>query len=522
MILIISFMSDPNLDNKLANRYQLLETLGQGSMGKVYLAEDALLGDVRVAVKFLAQSMLSDRMRQRFLQEAKTCAQLGQKSIHIIRVTDYGLNQENIPFYVMEYLQGQSLSHAISISPLPIPRFLALTKQICLGLQAAHQGILLKGQSKPVQIIHRDIKPSNILIVQDSTLGELAKILDFGIAKLMQEEAEQTNCFMGTLAYASPEQMEGRELDSRSDIYSLGILMYQMLTGKLPLRANSHTFGGWYEAHRNQIPVALAEAEPDLKVPKLLEELVMSCLEKARESRPQDTGKVLRALAPLEERFVQGFRISQRINAALTRVPVNRRQNGPVAEAEQENRLCRLMSWPKTKPVAEIVFPHPLPASGGHLATVWAMMPNQEVAQRSVSTRYNTFICTMMPHPMVLWLTVLYSSSHGARWLPCYIDLKSKAGQEMGYLLGQSGYYKLLLFNLESPRRCAHVFTCHIAHRQKQLLQEWVLNSRVRPSIGSISDSKEVLRQELNSRLKPRVLQQLEAIYLDAGSEFAD
>jgi serine/threonine protein kinase len=119
-------MSDSNLGCKLANRYELLEPLGQGSMGRVYLAEDTLLGSVQVAVKFLSQTLLNENMRDRFMQEAMTCAQLGQRSIHVVRVTDYGVNDEGVPFYVMEYLQGQSLSQLIHLQPLPIPRFLGV------------------------------------------------------------------------------------------------------------------------------------------------------------------------------------------------------------------------------------------------------------------------------------------------------------------------------------------------------------------------------------------------------------
>ena len=104
-------MTDPNLGRKLANRYEIVETLGQGSMGKVYLAEDSLLGGVPVAVKFLVQTLLSDKMKERFMREAMTCAQLGQKSIHVVRVSDYGVTEDEIPFYVMEYLKGKSLGH---------------------------------------------------------------------------------------------------------------------------------------------------------------------------------------------------------------------------------------------------------------------------------------------------------------------------------------------------------------------------------------------------------------------------
>ncbi|ASC74211.1 Serine/threonine-protein kinase A [Halomicronema hongdechloris C2206] len=513
--------TDPNLGRKLANRYELVEPIGQGSMGKVYLADDTLLGNVKVAVKFLSQTLLNHKMQERFVQEAMTCAQLGLNSIHVVRVTDYGVSDDGIPFYVMEYLRGQSLSHLINLQPLPVPRFLGLTRQICLGLKTAHDGILLKGQQVPIPIIHRDIKPSNILITQDPTLGELAKVLDFGIAKLMQSDGDQTNCFMGTLAYASPEQMEGQELDRRSDIYSLGIMMFQMLTGKLPLRANSHTFGGWYKVHHSQTPQTLTQADPQLKVPKRLDTLIMTCLKKKPEQRPQTIMEILEALEPLEQRFGGGFRIGQRIGATLSRVPVTRQPEVSDSLPKAE-RICRLTSWPKTKPVAEIVFPHPLPTSSGSLATLWAMMPQREIERRLISTRYNTFICTLSPHPMALWLTALFSSQHGPRWLPCYLDLKASSGQEMAFLLGRSGEYKLLLFALEAPQRCAHVLNCHIEETQKKLLQEWVMAARVHPSVGSPSDSKDLLRTELNQRLKPKVERYLNSLYSEAGSEISE
>lgn len=513
-------MSDPNLSQKLANRYELIEPLGQGSMGKVYLAEDALLGSVRVAIKFLSQALLNERMRNRFLQEAMTCAQLGQKSIHVVRVTDYGVNDDNIPFYVMEYLRGQGLGQIVGAQGLPIPRFLGIARQICLGLLAAHEGIILKGQRHPAPIIHRDIKPSNILIIQDPSLGELAKILDFGIAKLIQDGGDQTNCFMGTLAYASPEQMEGLELDIRSDIYSLGILMFQMLTGKLPLRANSHTFGGWYKVHQSQIPQRISTLDSRLKVPKLLEDLVMACLEKSPDKRPQTVRDILNDLQPLEDRFINGFRIGQRIGTTLTRVPVPRPLD-PIDD-RQEDQACRLASWPKGKPTAEIVFSHSLPTSKGNLATLWAMMPQAEIEKRLVSTRYNTFICTLSPHPMVLWLTVLYSNLHGPRWLPCYLDLKTATSQEMVYLLGKTGHYKLMLFALEEPQQCAHILTCNVASAQQGRLQEWAMTARSLPSLGSTHLSKELLRNELNDKLKPKVLRQLESLYLDTDSDLSE
>ncbi|MGD1905254.1 MAG: serine/threonine protein kinase [Leptolyngbyaceae cyanobacterium] len=506
-------MTDPNIGRKLANRYELADMLGQGAMGRVYLAEDTLLGGVMVAVKFLSQTLLNDKMRDRFVVEATTCAQLGQRSIHVVRVTDYGVSEDEVPFYVMEYLRGDSLSKMIHQNPLPVPRFLGLTRQIGLGLKSAHDGIRVKGQDKPVPIIHRDIKPSNILVTQDPTLGELAKILDFGIAKLIQADADQTSSFMGTLAYASPEQMEGRELDNRSDIYSFGMMMFQMLTGRLPLKASSHTFGGWYKAHHSQTPTPIHEVDPTLKVPKALEKLIMDCLAKQPESRPQTVADILKSLEPLEHRFGSGFQIGQRIGATLSRLPVVKKPPSADSVPETEEDLSRLTSWPKNKPIAEIVFPHPLPTSQRTLSTLWVMLPRTEVDKRLLGTRYNNFICTMSPHPMVLWLTVLYNAQYGPRWLPCYLDLKTKAGQEMAFLIGQTGQYKILFFTIENPHRCAHVVPCTVAGPQRKMLQEWVMAARTHRSLGTPSSSKEILKNELNTNLKAKVLQQLEASY---------
>ena len=216
-------MSDPNVGRLLGKRYRLQEIIGTGAMGRVYRAKDVLLGGVPVAVKFLALSVQNKKMRlrERFEREAKTCALLGQKSINIVRVMDYGVDEKSTPFSVMEYLQGKSLSQIIRDEKPSLLRFLSLARQISSGLQCAHNGIVVDGKVCP--IIHRDIKPSNMLAIHDASFGELVKVLDFGIAKLLLSDTQQTNYYLGTLAYSSPEQMEGKELDNRSDIYSLGI-----------------------------------------------------------------------------------------------------------------------------------------------------------------------------------------------------------------------------------------------------------------------------------------------------------
>jgi serine/threonine-protein kinase len=504
--------TDPYIGRLLSNRYQLTELVGKGAMGRVYRAEDVLLGAM-IAVKFLSQTLLNRKMRDRFKAEARTCAQLGQKSIHIVRVTDYGVNEEDIPFYVMEYLQGESLNEVINAQPIPLPRFLSFSRQICLGLQCAHRGVMAEGKICP--IIHRDIKPSNILVSQDTSLGELVKILDFGIAKLIQEDSGQTNSFMGTLAYSSPEQMEGRELDARSDIYSLGVMMFEMLTGKMPLQAETHSFGSWYKTHHFQPPRSFEAANPGVRLPKALENLVMSCLSKSPVDRPQSVADVLKALEPLEQRYSANRQISNRIGEILARKPEIEPVNHHRAPLPEN--VCQLATWPKDKPTAQIVFAQPIQTQKGALPSIWVMLPQQEINIIQVNQLYNkiykNFLCTMHPHPMVLWVTAiynqLYSQEHGPRWMPCYLDLKNPQGQEMIRLLGEKGQYQVLLFALEAPERCAHAITLQIHPSQCSLLQQWAITSQPQLSVGQPTMSKNMLKAELE-KIKPKIIEEIE------------
>ncbi len=230
-----------------------------------------------------------------------------------------------------------------------------MARQICLGLQCAHQGIFVNGELCP--IIHRDIKPSNILVIPDPSFGELVKILDFGIAKLIQSsDSAKTNCYLGTLTYSSPEQMEGQELDNRSDIYSLGVIMFEMLTGKIPLQANTESFGGWYKAHHFQPPRSFASVDPRLEVPEELENLVMKCLAKAPSDRFQNISEILQTLASLEQYLGQSI-VNQASAPGVKSVepPIIPREELTLSVDEVE----QLPSWPKNKPLADILFPHP-------------------------------------------------------------------------------------------------------------------------------------------------------------------
>jgi eukaryotic-like serine/threonine-protein kinase len=500
---------DPNLGQLLISRYQLVELIGKGSMGRVYRAEDTLLGGVPVAVKFLAKSLLSERMKMRFAAEARLGALLGQRSIHIVRVIDYGVNQEDAPFYVMEYLQGENLSDMLMVDPIPFQRFLKLMRHICLGLQSAHEGIKVDGEL--CSIIHRDIKPSNVLVIQDLALGELAKVLDFGIAKFMSDrDSGQTQSFMGTLAYCSPEQIEGRELDNRSDIYSLGITMFEMLTTKMPLQAENHSIGSWYKTHHNQKPLPLEVAAPGLNLPKALVDLIMGCMAKSPSDRPQTVKEILEALQPLEQSFgVPEPEIKAQPTVAAEEIANRSTVILPQSALLSVEETCWQTSWPEDKPVAEIVFPQMVKTQTEQAAAVWMMLPRQDIQKRLLNMRYNQFLFATAPHPMMLWITAIYDSTQGARWMPCYLDLKNKYYQEMTLLLGQTGYYQLIFFALEDPVHCANVMTTTIAPYQRQLFREWVQSSQNLVSTAAASLSKDVLKAEFE-KLKPKILEKLQ------------
>ncbi|MGF1496430.1 MAG: serine/threonine-protein kinase [Elainellaceae cyanobacterium] len=525
--MLANSQTDPNIGRKLrSDRYELVKQLGQGAMGRVYGAKDLTLGGVLVAVKFLSQTLLNRRMRDRFEREAKTCALLGQRSNHIIRVTDYGVDENEVPFYVMEYLDGANLSDLIRHKPLSVPRFLSLSRQICLGLHCAHEGIPINGDIYP--IIHRDIKPSNIFIIPDNALGmlnggnspgEFVKILDFGIAKTLQADSQQTNCFMGTLAYSSPEQMEGCELDQRSDIYSLGVMMFQMLTGRMPLYADTHTFGGWYKAHREHLPRSFESVNPGAQIPKLLENLVMACLAKSPGDRPQSVAEIIKAMEPLEERFRSGQGIADRIKQQLK---VKRVRAVPKPGNLSPEEICRLASWPNNKPRAEIVFPHLLQTSDKPLATLWVMLPQQDIKTQMTAIAHNKFMFSPSPHPVLLWVTIFYTHSQGPRWLPCYLDLKSPMGQKLIRVLSESKHYQVLFFALERPEHCAEVLTLSITEpavlarpelidEQSKLLNEFAFMGYSAPA-SEPKYSKGLLKAELE-RIKPTILQKLEAIW---------
>ena len=504
---------DSNYGQLLANRYQLSDLVGEGAMGRVYRAKDTVLGGVTVAIKFLSHALLNQNMRDRFEREATISALLGEKSIHVVRVRDYGVDENNIPFYVMEFLLGESINELIYYQPMALSRFLILIRHVCLGLESAHQGIYLNGEL--CRVIHRDIKPSNIIVIQDASLGEVAKILDFGIAKLIQADASQTQSFMGTLAYCSPEQMEGKELDSRSDIYSLGVMMYEMLTMDMPLLPQNSSFGGWYQAHHNFEPEAFSSR---FNLPESLQDLVFRCLAKEREDRPQSVREILEVLETFEvtqskaQFSTNSDRDHHLVPQADTAIDLFDLElaTQKTIDLNSATEICLQVSWPEDKPLCKIVFTRLIDTPLGQVPVLCVMLDREDIDNRLSSTRYNQFLYIGNPHPMVLWITLLYDREHGPKWLSCYLDLKSHKGQQIARSLSEEKKYRILFYSLEQPQHCQHIVSSTINSDNCQKLEQWANLSQVTVSLGDAKMAKRILKQELE-KLKEPILNKVKA-----------
>jgi len=262
------------------SHYRIIEKLGEGGMGVVYKAQDTRL-DRFVAIKFLPAHLSSSaENKARFLQEAKATAALNHPNI--LSMYDVG-ERDDAMFLVLELIDGKTLStHIASLqsgSGVPVKQAIEWAIQIAQGLRAAHDK----------NIIHRDIKPHNIMVTDQNQI----KIMDFGLAKLTTGSSmTKTGASFGTPSYMSPEQSQGLPADHRSDIWSLGVVLYEMLTTELPFRAE-HTAGLSYLIV-NENP--LAPSVLDRRIPHTVDIVVQKMLEKDRSQRYQDTAEVLRAI----------------------------------------------------------------------------------------------------------------------------------------------------------------------------------------------------------------------------------
>jgi serine/threonine protein kinase len=281
----------------IADRYKVLSLLGEGAMGAVYLVEQTAIRR-RAALKLLNEEMVkSPEAVARFEREALAAAQIHHPNV--VAATDSGRTSDGAPFVVFEYADGQSLYERIIKGPLPPPLALHITRQVASALVSTHA----------IGVIHRDLKAENILLVSGPDDDVIAKVLDFGMAKLSADllaEAGDANkptvitrfgTALGTPAYMSPEQAVGGAVDGRADLYSLGILLYEMLTSTLPFECDEPA--ELLRLHLMAPVPSLKERMPGINVPPALELMVLKLLEKSPENRFESAKALLEAIDAL-------------------------------------------------------------------------------------------------------------------------------------------------------------------------------------------------------------------------------
>ena len=265
-----------------ASRFEIIEELGKGGMGRVYRVEDNKLKQ-EVALKLVKPEIAKDQKTiERFRNELKTARMISHKNV--CRMFDLG-ESEGTHFITMEFIPGEDLKNFIKrAAPLSIARAISVAKQVCDGLSEAHR----------LGVVHRDLKSSNIMIDKEGD----ARIMDFGIARSRETKGiTGAGMIIGTPEYMSLEQIEGKEVDQRSDIYSLGVILYEMVTGRVPFEGDTpFTIG---VKHKSETPKDPKEL--NTQIPLNLNHVILKCLEKDKKKRYQSAGEIRSELESIEK-----------------------------------------------------------------------------------------------------------------------------------------------------------------------------------------------------------------------------
>jgi serine/threonine protein kinase len=363
----LRFSSELTPGTIVRGKYEVKEKIGTGGMASVYRAQHLAFNEV-VAMKVVSQKLMED---EGFLKRFKTEAVVTRRLEHpnAVRVEDFDTLEDGRPFMAMEYVNGRSLRHIlVDKKVLPAERAVNIARQSCAALAAAHA----------LGITHRDIKPDNILLVENPNGPDTVKVLDFGIAKIREGSTDfgagytptQTGLVVGTPQYLSPEQAMGKhgnEVDGRADLYALGVVLYEMLTGQLPF--HSDTTIGLLMHHIHTVPTPAHYVKPDLNIPPAISLVLMKALEKDPAKRFQTADEMLTALSAPQNwaaTAVMGSESLQNTAVAPLPTPVAPHSTVPIPA-------------PQVKTPAAAA-----PAAAAIATPAAAPMPTQEAAQPEV------------------------------------------------------------------------------------------------------------------------------------------
>ncbi len=311
---------DDYIGKLVASKYRVEMMLGEGGMGKVYKATQVAL-DKPVVLKVLRQALLSDeRTVARFQREAKAASRLNHPNS--ISVMDFGQTAEGALYIAMEFVQGVDL-HALLVREWPIleSRAIRIMSQVLAALADAHNA----------GVIHRDLKPENIMVEQRRGEADFVKVLDFGIAKIIDGTDDdgpaltRAGFVCGTPAYMSPEQARGAKLDRRSDLYAVGVILYQLMVGQLPFESDSAI--GFATKHLNEVPLAPTARIPTLNISPALEALIMRALSKHPDQRPQTAEQFRAELLAIEKARRLGVEVGRGVAQLTSAAEVARRMS---------------------------------------------------------------------------------------------------------------------------------------------------------------------------------------------------
>lgn len=257
----------------ISNRYEISSRLGAGGMGCVYLASDKVLEDSQVAVKVLHRDLCKDGdLAKRFLREVKLMHQVNHPNV--VRTYDVGRDKDII-YFTMEYLSGTSLDRIVNKKKLDLQTIVQIVTQVCSALEAIHGA----------EIVHRDLKPGNIIILPDRTV----KLTDFGVARPKGSNLTQHNEIIGSVEYMAPEVWLGKGMTPAIDFYSLGVILYQLVTGKVPFESDEPATLMWMHVKRPPTPPKSLQED----IPNWLNNIILKLLAKTPTDRPKSAGEIL-------------------------------------------------------------------------------------------------------------------------------------------------------------------------------------------------------------------------------------